>query len=216
VSDKNHKPGEWWSDAKHIEVVTTWLALGKIPLVSACTGVTEGTIRQWRTQPWWKELEISIQTESDQELDAKLAKRIDKALDVVFDRLENGDFMYDPKTSQFIRKPVSMKDTNRVMVDMLDKRMLIRKQPKEAQSQEAVGDILKNLAKEFEQMARHRLKDVASLPNADDSMAKKRMKEIDNGEQSTQGTKEKLPAGVQELPGTAGTDTQPQSAESSS
>jgi hypothetical protein len=74
MSDKNHKPGEWWSDAKRIEVVTTWLALGKIPLVAACTGVTEGTIRQWRTQPWWKELELSIQTESDQELDAKLAK----------------------------------------------------------------------------------------------------------------------------------------------
>lgn len=192
MSDKNHKPGEWWSDAKRIEVVTTWLALGKIPLVAACTGVTEGTIRQWRTQPWWKELEISIQTESDQELDAKLAKRIDKALDVVYDRLENGDFMYDPKTSQFVRKPVSMKDTNRVMVDMLDKRMLIRKQPKEQQSQEAVGDILKNLAKEFEQMA------------------KKKIKELDNGPEQSEATADaQLPTGVQELPREAGADTQP-------
>lgn len=159
MADSNHKEGEWWSDAKRIEVVTTWLALGKIPLVAACTKVPEGTIRQWRTQPWWKELEISIQTETDQELDAKLAKRIDKALDVIWDRLENGDFMYDPKTSQFVRKPVNMKDTHKVMVDMLDKRLLIRKQPKEQQSQEAVGDILKNLAKEFEQMAKKKLKE---------------------------------------------------------
>lgn len=158
MSDKNHKQGEWWSEAKRIEVVTTWLALGKIPLVASCTGVPEGTIRQWRTQPWWKELELSIQTESDQELDAKLAKRIDKALDVVLDRLENGDFMFDPKTSSFIRRPVSMKDTHKVMVDMMDKRMLIRKQPKEQQSQEAVGDILKNLAKEFAEMARKKVK----------------------------------------------------------
>lgn len=158
MSDSNHKEGEWWSDAKRIEVVTTWLALGKIPLVSSCTNVPEGTIRQWRTQPWWKELEISITTETDQELDAKLAKRIDKALDVIWDRLENGDFLFDPKTSQFMRKPVSMKDTHKVMVDMLDKRLLLRKQPREQQSQEAVGDILKNLAKEFEQMAKQRLK----------------------------------------------------------
>ena len=161
MSDKNHKDGEWWSEGKRIEVVTTWLALGKIPLVSHATSVPEGTIRQWRTQPWWRELELSIQTESDQELDTKLAKRIDKALDVIWDRLENGDFLYDPKTGEFIRKPVGMKDVNKVMVDMMDKRLLIRKQPKDLQSQEAVADILKNLAKEFSQMAKQRLKEKA-------------------------------------------------------
>ena len=165
MSDSNHKPGEWWSDAKRIEVVTTWLALGKIPLVSACTGVTEGTIRQWRTQPWWKEIEISVQTETDQELDAKLAKRIDKALDVIWDRLNNGDFMFDPKTGEFMRRPVNMKDSHRVMVDMMDKRLLLRKQPKDVQSQEAVGEILKNLAKEFEAMAKSRLKAVKETPS---------------------------------------------------
>lgn len=166
MSDSNHKKGEWWSDAKRIEVVTTWLALGKIPLVAACTNVSEGTIRQWRTQPWWREIEISVQTETDQELDAKLAKRIDKALDVIWDRLENGDFIYDPKTSKFERKPVSMKDTNKVMVDMVDKRLLIRKQPKEQQSQEAVNDILKNLAKEFETMAKKKLKETDTAKEA--------------------------------------------------
>lgn len=165
MSDTNHKEGEWWSDAKRIETVTTWLALGKIPLVSACVKVPEGTIRQWRTQPWWKEMEISIQTETDQELDAKLAKRIDRALDVVLDRLDNGDFMYDPKTGEFLRKPVNMKDTHKVMVDMLDKRLLLRKQPKEQQNQEAVADILKNLAKEFEAMARTKLKTIKEQPS---------------------------------------------------
>ena len=158
MGDRNHASGEWWSDKKRLEVVTTWLVLGKIPLVSATTGVPEGTIRQWRTQPWWKEIEISVQTESDQELDTKLAKRIDKALDLVMDRLENGDYLYDPKTGEFIRKPVSMKDTWKVSTEMIDKRLLIRKQPKEQANQEAVGDILKNLAKEFADMARKRVK----------------------------------------------------------
>lgn len=152
-----HEAGEWWSDAKRLEVVTTWLVLGKIPLVSATTGVPAGTIRQWRTQPWWKEIEISVQTENDTELDSKLAKRIDKALDLVMDRLENGDYLYDPKTGEFIRKPVSMKDTWKVSTEMIDKRLLLRKQPKEVQNQEAVGDILKNLAKEFADMARTRV-----------------------------------------------------------
>jgi hypothetical protein len=185
MSDSNHKSNEWWSEAKRIEVVTTWLALGKIPLVSACTKVPEGTIRQWRTQPWWRELELSIQTETDQELDAKLAKRIDKALDVIWDRLEHGDFLYDPKTGDFIRKPVGMKDVNKVMVDMMDKRLLIRKQPKDLQSQEAVADILKNLAKEFAGMVKAKVKDGTITSEA------------------------KLPAGVSELPGDSGTDQEP-------
>ena len=154
-----HTEGQWWSDAKRLEVVTTWLVLGKIPLVSATTGVPEGTIRQWRTQPWWKEIEVSVQTETDQELDAKLAKRIDKALDLVLDRLEHGDYLYDPKTGQFVRKPVSMKDTWKVSTEMIDKRLLIRKQPKDQASQEAVGDILKNLAQEFAKMARKKIKE---------------------------------------------------------
>lgn len=158
MSDKSHKTGEWWSDNKRIEVVTTYLALGKIPLVAVTTNVPEGTIRQWRTQPWWKEIELAIQTASDQELDTKLAKRIDKALDVIWDRLNNGDFLYDPKTGEFIRKPVNMKEVNKVMVDMMDKRLLIRKQPKEMQSQEAIADILKNLAKEFASMAHAKVK----------------------------------------------------------
>ena len=182
MSDKNHKEGEWWSDKKRLEVVTTWLVLGKIPLVSATTGVPEGTIRQWRTQPWWKEIEVSVQTESDQELDTKLAKRIDKALDLVMDRLENGDYLYDPKSGEFIRKPVSMKDTWKVSTEMIDKRLLIRKQPKEQSNQEAVGDILKNLAKEFADMARKRVKS---------------------------GSDTQLQDGVQELSGTTGTDQEP-------
>ena len=194
MSDKNHTEGEWWSDKKRLEVVTTWLVLGKIPLVSATTGVPEGTIRQWRTQPWWKEIEISVQTESDQELDTKLAKRIDKALDLVMDRLENGDYLYDPKTGQFIRKPVNMKDTWKVSTEMIDKRLLLRKQPKEVQNQEAVGDILKNLAKEFAKMA---------------------MKKVKDAEPITQDPEPQLQVGVPELPREAGTDPQSVSTEPS-
>lgn len=195
MGDRNHAAGEWWSDAKRLEVVTTWLVLGKIPLVSATTGVPEGTIRQWRTQPWWKEIEISVQTESDQELDTKLAKRVDKALDLVMDRLENGDFLYDPKTGSFIRKPVSMKDTWKVSTEMIDKRLLLRKQPKEMQSQEAAGEILKNLAKEFADMVR---------------------KKVNNAQEPvTQESGTELQVGVPELSGEAGTDPKPVSTEPS-
>jgi hypothetical protein len=184
------------SEAKRVEAVTTYLVLGKATLVGAALGIPEGTIRQWRTQPWWKELEMQIQTESDQELDHKLAKRIDKALELVNDRLDNGDFQYDPKTGQFVRRPVGARDGWKIASEMIDKRWILRKQPKEQSSQEAVGDILKNLASEFAEMAKRKLTE-----------------RVING--SAVEIKEELPVGVPELPRETGTNSEPIRAEPS-
>ena len=155
-----HKKGEWHTDAKRIEVVTSYLVLGKAHLVEAMTGVPVGTIRRWKTEPWWNELVTQIQMESDQELDAKLASRLAKTLDIINDRLDNGDFVFNPRTGEFGRRPVTMKDTWKVAKEVVDLRMILRKQPAQVVNQEAVGDILKNLAKEFADMARQRVKEV--------------------------------------------------------
>lgn len=201
------KKQHWHSDAKRIEAVTTYLVLGKANLVGAAIGVPEGTIRQWKTQPWWKELEFQIQTESDQELDHKLSNRIEKALDLVNDRLDNGDFQYDPIKGQFIRRPVGARDGWKIASEMIDKRWIIRKLPKEQSSQEAVGDILKGLANEFADMAKKRLKE-----RVVDGQVLSVQEERLNG---TVTFKEELPVGVPELPGQTRTDSEPVSAKSS-
>lgn len=149
-----HKNGEWWSEKKKLETVTTYLVLGKIPLVSASTGVPEGTIRRWMVEPWWKEMVLQVQQDSDQELDSRLATHLQKVLDLVQDRLDNGDFMFDPKKGEFVRKPVALKDGWKVGREMVDVRMMLRKHKPEQVSQEGVADILKGLAQEFAQMAR--------------------------------------------------------------
>lgn len=147
-----------WNEGKRIDAVTTWLITGNLTATAAVVGVPHVTLKLWKKQPWWNELVVDIQTESDQELDAKLAKRIAKSLEIVNDRLENGDFQYDPKTGQFVRKPVSVKDGWKVASEMIDKRWILRKMPQSQVDQAAVGDILKNLAKEFADMARKRVK----------------------------------------------------------
>ena len=159
-----HATGEWWSDNKKIDAVTSWLVLGNMVLVAATVGVPVGTLRRWKQEAWWTEMVNQIQIESDQELDAKLAKRVDKALDIINDRMENGDFQYDPKTGEFVRKPVSMKDTHKVMTEMIDRRWVMRKEKSQAVSQEAIGDILKNLATEFAEMAKRKVKEPVHGP----------------------------------------------------
>ena len=152
-----HTLGEWHSDNKKIEACTAYLVLGKAPLVEQITGVPSGTIRRWKSEPWWEDLVAQIQAEDDQELDGKLAKRINKALDIVDDRLSSGDFMFDPKSGRFKRRPVALKDTWKVTKEMVDLRQHLRKNTTKHVAAEAAGDILKNLASEFAQMARKRL-----------------------------------------------------------
>lgn len=147
-------PTGWHSEKKKIEVVTTYLAVGKAPMVEAITGVPRATIRQWKMKPWWKELVEEIRSEETLELDAKLRKIVDKSLDTVVDRLENGDFSRNPKTGKLSRTPVKMRDAERVASELIDKRNLIRKQPNEKQvTQQGFDDRLLKLAEQFAEFA---------------------------------------------------------------
>ena len=147
-----------YPDKKKLEVVTTYLALGKIPMVESVTGVPRATIRQWKLQPWWLEMVNQIQTESDQELDAKLSKIIERSLDAVNERIEGGEFILDSKTGTVKRIPVKLKDVHRVAVDLLDKRDLIREKPAKEKAAEIQVDILKKLASQFSEWVRVNMK----------------------------------------------------------
>ena len=145
-------PG-WWSHDKKCQVVTTYLAVGNAPMTEAVTGVPRGTIRQWKMQDWWKELETDIRSEEDSGLDVKLTKIIDKSLDAVMDRVENGDFIFDSKTGKFNRKPVHMRDALRAATEVFDKRNLLRGKPTSRVEKHNVQDNLANLAAEFAKFA---------------------------------------------------------------
>lgn len=149
--------GSQWDDKKRVEAVTTWLAVGKLSLVEAITGVPKATIASWKRSPWWTELVHEIQNESDQELDSKLQKIVDKSLDVVFDRIENGDFVLNSKTGEVTRVPTKLKDVHRVSVDLIDKRDLIRNRERVKVEVLIVDDYLKKLAAQFSAFVRKQL-----------------------------------------------------------
>lgn len=148
---KVHRKHTTWPIEKKIEVVSQFLVLGNMKLVAATTGVSHDLIRQWKTQPWWAELEAEIRQTQNIEMDTKLSKIIDKSLDAVMDRLENGEYIVDHKTGQIKRKPASLRDTARVTVDILSKRELLRGNATERKevSTISVQEQLKMLAAEF-------------------------------------------------------------------
>lgn len=141
--------GRGWDDKKKTEAVVTFLALGKLPLVESVTGVPRATLKTWKLQPWWKELEEEIRREDEYQLDAKLSRIIDRSLDAVAERIDGGEFILDSKTGTIKRIPVKLKDVHRVAVDLVDKRNLIRGKPTSRVEKTETKDTLQRLAEQF-------------------------------------------------------------------
>jgi len=147
------EPGHW-DNKKKIETVTTYLSTGSPSLTCAMTGVPQTTLFRWKNEPWWKEMVQQLHDEDNLVLDSKVSKIISKTLEVIEDRLENGNAQLDQKTGKILRVPVSMSETHRVMSDLVNQRRIIRKEPTQiSEKQEGVNDRLVKLAEQFASFA---------------------------------------------------------------
>lgn len=144
---KDSNPLSHWSEKQRLEAVTTYLMLGKWPLVAAATGIPLDTLKKWKQADWWKDSEEEIRRSSNIELGGKLTRIISKAASVVEDRLENGELIFNPVTKAFTdRKPVRMKEASEVLIKTIDRNLLIEKiQEKPQFKEEAILDRLKNI-----------------------------------------------------------------------
>ncbi len=142
-----------WSEKQKLEAVNSYLLLGNLALTGRILNIPEVTLRVWKAQTWWKDAVEEIKSTEKIQLSARIKKLVDASMTVVEDRLLNGDFQYDQKTGQVIRKPVNMKDAHKVAVDMADKQEMLEKGDKPLQTEEHVEDKLLKLAEKFADMA---------------------------------------------------------------
>lgn len=147
-----HAKNAHWPVEKKIEAVTTYLTLGNLRQVAAVTGVSYGMIKQWRMAPWWKDIEAEIVASRRVAAATKLNKIVDKSLAVIDDRLDNGDFVYNNKSGEVIRKPVNLKDATSAANALMQRAAIIEKLNKDEQiveNQVSIKDQLANLAEQF-------------------------------------------------------------------
>lgn len=157
---KRRKAGELgyrrhYSDSQKIEAVTTYLMLGSLPLVASMLKMSINTLKLWKKSEWWKEVEQDLRTQEDLQLSKRLQNVVTKSLDVIEDRMENGDFVYDQKSGKMRRKPVAMRDAHRVMMDMQQRReeLVDRHINNESISTDKIEQTLNTLAAEFAKIA---------------------------------------------------------------
>ena len=141
----------WWPEEKWIEVATLYAAgLHKVPEISELAGVPVQTIRNWMQSEKWFEVLDRINVEKDVQTVSRFNQIMDKALDVIVDRLENGESFYDPKSGEVKRRPVSLRDATVAGAIIVDKRQLLRGKATSRTEKVEVSDRLSQLAKDFQ------------------------------------------------------------------
>lgn len=152
-----------WSDSQKLEAITTYLSLGNLALTSRVLNIPEMTLREWKQKDWWKEMADDLKTQETLQLSARLKRIIESTLSVTEDRLANGDYIYDNKLGQMVRKPVSMKDAHKVALDMMNRRDFLDNQQPQAVSMERIDEKLTKLAEKFEAIANNKKTEVIEV-----------------------------------------------------
>jgi hypothetical protein len=135
---------------KRMEVVARYMLLGNMRAVSEQTGVAYQTLMDWKSSDWWPDLVQQLKRQKSQKQTDNIISLIDQSLEVMKDRLDNGDFVFDQKTGQVVRKPVSVRDATAIATALLQRQTAIEQmEQKYAQEQLSVKETLVQLANEF-------------------------------------------------------------------
>lgn len=143
------KTNRSWSDKQKIEAVQHYLLVGNLALTSRVLGIPEVTLRLWKTTEWWKNVVEDLRLQENMEMSARLKRLVEASLVAVEDRLVAGDWMYDQKSGQMVRKPVNIRDAHKVAVDLMDKRTMLEKAAAPIQEQLPEDNKLEKLAEKF-------------------------------------------------------------------
>lgn len=132
-----------------VDAVTCWTVTANLRTVSEILNIRFETLSKWKQQPWWYDLAAQIKQEKQEQLDAGMSAVIDKSMQLLNDRLENGDVVVNAKTGAIIRSPMSVQATVNTLKNVFDKRQLIRNEPTSISRSESTDERLKRLSEEF-------------------------------------------------------------------
>lgn len=143
--------GGWWSDAKKVDVVKTYLITGSLADASRVNGIPYDTIRHWRMTDWWKEIEDNLRAEDNMVLSAGLRGRINKAMALAEDRMDGGDYHFN-KEGEIVRKPVGLREINKALEVFVKTKNEVDNAPKQAQTIQGVQDALAKISEQFSKL----------------------------------------------------------------
>jgi hypothetical protein len=142
-----------WSEKT--KAVQLYMLNGNMRLVSELVGIPYQTLMDWKRTEWWPSLVEELRNAKRAKTGTKLSSIIDTSLEIIQDRLENGDYILNNKTGQIERKPVTLRDTAALTNSLLTRQMQMEEiADRMENSKTTVQETLTLLAKEFQKMTK--------------------------------------------------------------
>lgn len=159
-----------YSWEKKMEAVSRYMLLGNMRVVSEQLNVPYSVLADWKRSDWWPEMVDSLKRQKKSKTNEHLTKIIETSLDIVQDRLENGDFFVNQKTGKVDRKPVSIRDASQITTNLLQRQIQLEELVERSQkTEDTVQDVLTKIALEFKRWNKNNATDieyVEVVPNA--------------------------------------------------
>lgn len=156
---KGRHPKQWWPEEMKIAAVAAFAASGSVKKAAELAQVPYETVRRWKQQEWWADYLSRVRLEKDEELDAKFTKTVDKVLDLIDNRITEGETVYDTKRGTLVSVPMSSRDAVKVGALAIEKRQLLRGAPTSRTEHIKSGEVkdkLTALAEEFKKFSKAR------------------------------------------------------------
>ncbi len=155
-------PASW---DKRMDAVARYMLLGNMRVVSEQVGVTYNTLVEWKRSSWWPEMVETIRRQKKGKTNQSITKIIEQSLDVIEDRLENGDFIMNNKTGEIVRKPVGVREATTIAHQLLQRQTAIEElENKMSRSEDTVQETLSLLAKEFQKWNKTKKNNAEEIP----------------------------------------------------
>lgn len=165
----------WYPQDKKVEACTLYAVYGSIDEVSKYTDVPPAVLRTWKNESWWSDITKQVYVESNEGLTAKISKTLDTTLELLNDRLTNGDEILNQRTGELVRKPIDAKVLTNLFHSLAIQRRLGRNEPTSIKSSIATDDRLKQLSEAFEKFSKMKIIEHEELEDAEYSGLSKKL-----------------------------------------
>jgi len=121
-----YSPGSPYSPEQKVHAAQAYLITGTSIQAQKYCGVKADVIRAWKSRAdWWPELFTTIKKNKNDELEASFTRIMDKTIEEIGDRLDNGDTKV-MRDGTLQRVPMGGKEISIILSIMYDKRALLR------------------------------------------------------------------------------------------
>ena len=143
---KGLKKQTTYTDEDKQKAAFLYAIYGVMSKVSEELNIPEQTLSSWKGSEWWEDYVSAVRSEAGDELIARFTRCAVNALDGLDDRLKEGNWHFDSKTTGLYRVPVPAKDLVVTAAISTEKSLLLQNRPTSI-TEHADGRLDKLLAK---------------------------------------------------------------------